>query len=715
MSLFKKLGALMLIVIAFVCTISLTSCGSSGVDASLTAVSTATRVTVTATFGTNKNLKSGDAVPHVRQYKYNSDTEKYEYDNVDTEMTFSNDIYTTSKQVFSSLDESTKYKFKLFITYKSKDKKEAEVECTTKASNEATAISTIEEFEAMSDDLNGDYILTADLDFDSVTDSTFTSPFSAKEIFKGTFNGNGHTISNITFDSNVTTNSGVFAYTDGAMIFDLNLKNLSVDYTNGLGSINFGSLVGNAKNTVIYNVNVDGLEFKAQANSTSVINLGGLVGLSDGSTVINSNVTNSSMYFNRLRCKVSAGGLIGQAIKYNNESLTTIKEAYSELIQAAKDANLETTDSLAYLETQCQGTKASEKLLAYDCKADNSFGGVLYFMSKTDSGDAFAHVGGFIGDISTTNLVYDCIGIGSINVTRTEGSADNRFSVAFGGFFGINYTGTVKLESCLADTTIDVFAGSNPLVDESLSDDEKNAKINNLLETPLCYSKDVEVDTDKKKYEAQREYAYIGGFGGKINEFVSTIENCIVCSEHDSAYIINLYASGYRPTTDTEYTTITETDWYIGKEIGETCDFDDFLCTITKIHPDYYTITATLETVTSDTFVSGTYYTSNDDVYTLATEFNENETYFKLVATLDDNVSSTTDFTTTTYYTLDNNSYTPCSAYEDDYQFGIAYLFTSSTIGRIDVSQDSRIGTIEEMKNVTDTSVYGENVKAYLA
>ena len=109
MSLIKKLGALMLIAIAFVCAISLTSCGSnSGVDASMTAVSTATRVTITATFGTNKNLKSGDAVPHVKQYKYNSETDKYDYDNVDLQLSFSSNVYTTSKQTFTGLDESTK-------------------------------------------------------------------------------------------------------------------------------------------------------------------------------------------------------------------------------------------------------------------------------------------------------------------------------------------------------------------------------------------------------------------------------------------------------------------------------------------------------------------------------------------------------------------------------------------------------------------------------
>ena len=391
----------MLIILTFVCAISLTSCKSSGVDASLTAVSTATRVTVTATFGTNKNLKSGDAVPHVKQYKYNSDSNKYVYDNVDLQMTFENSVYTTSNQVFSSLDESTKYKFKLFITYKSKDKKAAEVECTTKAKDEATPISSISDFQSMSDDLNGNYILTDDLDFDTITDSEFTSPFSSSEIFKGTFNGNGHTISNINLKSASTAN-GIFAYCDGAKIFDLNIKNVKANYTSGLSSVNFGVVIGYAKNCVIYNVNVDNVDFDAQGNSTSTINIGGIVGLSEGCSIINSNVSNADFYFTRLRCKVSAGGLIGQAIKFSNESLTSIKEDYTKLIDAATAAVLEgSNDSLAYINAQAESALKDEKILAYDCTADSSFGGVLYYLSKTDSGDAFTHIGGFIGDVST--------------------------------------------------------------------------------------------------------------------------------------------------------------------------------------------------------------------------------------------------------------------------------------------------------------------------
>ena len=57
MKLIKKLGALMLILSAFVVAFTFTSCSSSsGVEGSISAVTTATRATVTATFGTNKKL-----------------------------------------------------------------------------------------------------------------------------------------------------------------------------------------------------------------------------------------------------------------------------------------------------------------------------------------------------------------------------------------------------------------------------------------------------------------------------------------------------------------------------------------------------------------------------------------------------------------------------------------------------------------------------------
>ena len=700
MKLIKKLGALMLILSAVIVAFTFTSCSSSsGVEGSLSAVTTATRATVTATFGTNKKLENGDATPFIRQYKYNTSTEDYEYDDVYMDVTFSGNVYTSAKVTFSSLDESTKYKFKLYVTYKSKDKLLDSCECQTKASDEATAISTVEEFNSMIDDPNGDYILANDIDFKETSEtSQFVSQFgsSTSKQFSGTFNGNGHTLKNIDFTSDSAM--GVFAYTNGAVITDLTIDTVEGDYSSGRASIDLGALVGHAVRSVFYNCKVNNVKYDIQGNTTAVINIGGFCGLSEGSTFVNCTATNIDANFTRLRCKVDYGNFVGQAIKYSNYSILDVKEEYETLIEAANKAefDFDINDSKAYFDTNVNEDIKDLKILAYDCVAKGELDGTLYYLSKTDNSDAFTHAGGFVGDVSTNNLVYDCVGAGTFNIDRSESqSNDNRFSVAIGGFFGINYTGAIKLIECLSDTDINVFAGTNPYNDNELSDSEIEEKINELINNQLCYSKDITKSNDKK--ETSKEYAYIGLFGGMVSQYAATIEKCVA-----NGNAFHVYANQYRKLTDLEAKDLVENSEIDVNSLSEHetwYDEDYNYGTRYAKESSYVTIIENVVEISSeDEFNSKTLYTKTDSKYIKASSYSETETYYELIFT-DYSYTSSTDFENEKIYALDNNDYVLQTELNLKYVIEVQYLFYDD-IAFIDETETSKISSILDPSNV---------------
>lgn len=108
-------------------------------------------------------------------------------------------------------------------------------------------ISTKEEFKAFlisADTYEGKTVtLTVDLDF------TSDAGIHGIAAFKGTFNGQGHTISGITATTNGTAGQGLFKTTENATISNLNLNNIKITTT----LQNTAILVGSSATTKISN------------------------------------------------------------------------------------------------------------------------------------------------------------------------------------------------------------------------------------------------------------------------------------------------------------------------------------------------------------------------------------------------------------------------------------------------------------------------------
>ena len=136
----------------------------------------------------------------------------------------------------------------------------------------AVEIGSKDDFAKIYDDLSASYILTADIDFGGETVNPvgiFEPKSDAEEdaetpntalAFTGTFDGNGHTLSNIKIDASDKNGVGLFGCMtgDGSWVKNLKVENISVkggNYTGGVvGFADFGSYVEgitlSGKNTV---------------------------------------------------------------------------------------------------------------------------------------------------------------------------------------------------------------------------------------------------------------------------------------------------------------------------------------------------------------------------------------------------------------------------------------------------------------------------------
>ena len=94
--------------------------------------------------------------------------------------------------------------------------------------------------------------------------------------FKGTFDGQGHTISGLTFKTGIVAevDTALFAHTDGATI-----KNLTIDNAHLYADMLGGILIGHAKNTLVENVTIQNsnLSVDCADNALTLITDGGVI------------------------------------------------------------------------------------------------------------------------------------------------------------------------------------------------------------------------------------------------------------------------------------------------------------------------------------------------------------------------------------------------------------------------------------------------------
>ena len=162
-------------------------------------------------------------------------------------------------------------------------------------------VGTLAELKRMNQFRSAFFRLTASINL--VSETNWLPIGDATTKFTGGFDGNGFTLSNLTINTAVDPNRGLFGYVDGAVISDVNLTGINfIDTFESAGGL-IGTTIGA---TQVSNCSVSG-------SMTAYQSAGGLIGLSDaGSTLVVSNcwtdvaitATNWS----------SIGGLIGYSM-----------------------------------------------------------------------------------------------------------------------------------------------------------------------------------------------------------------------------------------------------------------------------------------------------------------------------------------------------------------------------------------------------------------
>ncbi len=175
-----------------------------------------------------------------------------------------------------------------------------------KSSDGKYHITNLNDLQSMILDLTGSYVLDNDIDASataaSVTDNNTADIWGGKGFapigtstanFTGTFDGLGHTISDLTIDRSETENVGLFGYAYGATISNVGLSGGSIT-----GRVVVGSLIGKQYGGKIENAYATGDVVGSQV-------VGGLVGNQEDGSITNAYATGE------VRGKNYVGGLVG--------------------------------------------------------------------------------------------------------------------------------------------------------------------------------------------------------------------------------------------------------------------------------------------------------------------------------------------------------------------------------------------------------------------
>ncbi|KPK04943.1 MAG: hypothetical protein AMJ56_16600 [Anaerolineae bacterium SG8_19] len=231
--------------------------------------------------------------------------------------------------------------------------------------------------------------------------------------FTGVFDGNGHTISNFTYDSNVANDIGLFGYVNdpNAKIKNLGLSDTNVTIERGY---NIGSLVGEIHNGDIIGCFAVGGSINGGMDTGG---LGGLVGTNRGATISDcfADVAVTADVFG-----IAAGGLVG----YNVEGIITRCSATGDVVGNAAGG----------LIGELGKGYVSDCYAGGDVYGSSSFssntGGLVGEVVNADisnshsSGDVHGHddVGGLVGKIAGPQVeVSNCYSTGDVNGTRYTG------------------------------------------------------------------------------------------------------------------------------------------------------------------------------------------------------------------------------------------------------------------------------------------------------
>ena len=378
------------------------------------------------------------------------------------------DSETDSQQItIQALEENTTYTLKLVCTVKDQEVVLDTVETKTNkagsSDSEPIHIKTEDDLKNIANDLSGYYILDNDIKLssgDTAENGTvdlkewtplFTS--STTKAFTGTFDGNGHTISNFKQKSSYT-DYGFFGYlAEGACVKNVNFKNVTIEVSR-YSDTYIGIVAGRAEAGVsIANVNVDEISAKITTSTTTSKDfyLGGIVGQNSSGDIKSCSATNISLIAENCK-RVYAGGIAGQNAMVEgtwiDDCVVSGKIEVKQEFNASSDFS--TSDEIVQIIGGVVG---------------KNYGRIKNTISKVDISGKFNLNDNIIEKVYANKDAAD-----KSEDAPKEWKINNSINVAIGSFAGYNQgvirtsatSGSINFDTCNAyDVEIGLFCGFN--------------------------------------------------------------------------------------------------------------------------------------------------------------------------------------------------------------------------------------------------------------
>ncbi len=344
-----------------------------------------------------------------------------------------------------------------------------------------------------------EFVLGADIDLSAYSSGSGWTPIGHNTHFSGTFDGNGHKITNLYTNSSIDGYRGLFSY-----IEDAEIKNLGIDSGEiRCADINSGPIASVIKNSSVINcyAKIDVINAGVSASDWLGVN-GGLIGRTAGfDNLIDHCYATGDVISTGNKC----GGLIG-------------------LADAGIISNCFTTGNVT-----CDSYTVGGLIGQNQCQVENCFA----------TGDVIANkganaYGGLIGKNCEGGEISNCHASGNVL------SIGNSSSIETGGLIGVLNEGNIS--NCYS--TGDVYSDGRCAGGFIGQTDSSTASI----EITNCFA--------TGNVEAKGNY--IGGFIGRANSKVIILENCYAKGDvsgnsyiggflgytYNKTSLINSYAEG---------------------------------------------------------------------------------------------------------------------------------------------------------------------------
>lgn len=271
-----------------------------------------------------------------------------------------------------------------------------------------TEIKTPDDLKNISNDLNGSYYLANNIDMSGVT-FTPIGPSSSSP-FKGTFDGNGYAIQNLTI-SGTSDYQGLFGYLDSATV-----KNLTIENCNINGGNYTAAVAGYSKGSKITGVKVDGGSIAGSMYVSSIVGCA-IDSASSSDPGTNTEVSNCSNSATIHATYGYVGGIVGYA-KCNSSSYfntSTAEQLQTVIENCVNTGNIQGGGTIGGILGEA----------AYPAAVKNCSNTGIILSSK-------GTVGGIVGKIEKGGSVVNCfntafIGSGGSDVGGVVGEA--KFSI----------------------------------------------------------------------------------------------------------------------------------------------------------------------------------------------------------------------------------------------------------------------------------------------